>query len=83
MSHITKFVNYKHINRNIYTNIKFLFKTSHAVLIVNRNFTSVFMFPFMFVICKLPNVGKCKRTTLLELEQSILGLLQCRGLPVL
>ena len=41
-------------NINIPTNVKFLFKTSHAALIFNRNFT--FMFPFMFVIRKLSNV---------------------------
>ena len=38
------------------TNVKFLFKTSHAALIWKRNFTCVFMFPFLFVIRKLPIV---------------------------
>ena len=43
------------INGNINTNVKNLFKTSHAVLILNRFFMFVFMFPFMLVIRKLPN----------------------------
>ena len=43
-------------NGNIDTNVRFLLKTSHAALILNSNFTFVFMFPFMFVIRKLPNV---------------------------
>ena len=44
------------INGNINTNVKNLFKTSHAALILNRFFTFVFMFPFMFVIRKVTNV---------------------------
>ena len=43
------------INGNINTNVKNLFKTSHAALILNRFFTFVFMFPFMFVIRKVTN----------------------------
>ena len=49
-----EFANYEH-KRNINTNEKNLFKTSHVALILNRLFTFVFMFPFMFVIRKLPN----------------------------
>ena len=42
------------INGNINTNVQNLFKTGHAALIWNRFFTFEFMFPFMFVIRKLP-----------------------------
>ena len=41
------------INRNINTNIKFVFKISAAWLALNRNFLFVFMFSFMIVIHKL------------------------------
>ena len=41
------------INGNVNRNVKFLFKTSQAVLILNRNFTFVFLFLFMCVIRKL------------------------------
>ena len=58
------------INGNINTNVKFLFKTSHAALILNRNFTFVLMFPFMFVIRKLPNMW---RPNLLSRPNNIFG----------
>ena len=45
------------INRNRNRNAKNLFKTSHAALILNRFSTSVFMFPLMFVICKIPDTS--------------------------
>ena len=41
------------INGSINTNVKNLYKISSAWLVLNRFFTYVFMFPFMFVIRKL------------------------------
>ena len=49
------------INGNINTNVKNLFKTSYAALILNKFFTFVFMFPFMFVIRKFP-ILRAERT---------------------
>ena len=43
------------ISGNMNTNVKSLFKTSHAVRILNRLFTFVFLFLFMW-IRKIPNI---------------------------
>ena len=44
------------INGNINTSVKNLFKISAALLVLNKFFTFLLMFPFMFVIHKLPIV---------------------------
>ena len=41
------------VSGNINTNVKFLFKISAAWLVLNRNLTFLFMFPFIFIIRKL------------------------------